>query len=180
MLLNTRHYPNISLAFRAFLPRLPTTIGSVIASFAAASAAPALHTISHMSEKERNEYLDRLERRHGYKSVVVAGEEPQLCIKKLPLSRPPTSNLGPRGTAWASSRIHREQDELKINVRELRVHLHARLARSTQSDAITDKELAANVSDNTTSFSSSTHKVLLSRGGTLVGPPEGRAQQRVV
>ncbi|KAJ9639931.1 hypothetical protein H2201_007290 [Coniosporium apollinis] len=102
-----------------FLPRLPTTMASVIASFAASGAAEDLRHTSHMSNKERNEYLDRLDRLYGYGSFVGIDGKPHIGIEKQPFVKPSPSEAGRQRTAWSLRSDSSSKDGLITNVQNV-------------------------------------------------------------
>lgn len=102
-----------------FLPRLPTTMASVIASFAASGAAQDLCNTSHMSRKERDEHLDKLDRRYGYGSFVGIDGKPHIGIEKQPFVRPSPSEVGRQRTTWSLRRNSGSKDGLTTHVQSV-------------------------------------------------------------
>ena len=70
-----------------YLARLPTSIASIIALFAASSAVQDLKDTAHMSKKERERYLNRLDLRYGYGSFVGMDGKVHIGIEKQPFVR---------------------------------------------------------------------------------------------
>lgn len=102
-----------------FLPRMPTTMASVIASFAASGAAQDLRNTAHMSKKDRNEYLDKLDRRYGYGSFVGIDGKPHIGIEKQPFVRPSPSEVGRQRTPWSLKSNSGSKDGLITHVQSI-------------------------------------------------------------
>ncbi|KAH0287074.1 hypothetical protein KCU62_g6191, partial [Aureobasidium sp. EXF-3399] len=67
------------------LPRMPTTLASQIAFFAASHALVDLAETSGMSEKERNSYVKGLEQTYGFGRFVGTDGKPHIGIEREPL-----------------------------------------------------------------------------------------------
>ncbi|KAI4749438.1 hypothetical protein E4T50_00275 [Aureobasidium sp. EXF-12298] len=67
------------------LPRMPTTIASQIAFFAASHGLNDFATTSSMSEKERNMHIKGLRRRYGFGRFVGTDGKPHVGIEREPL-----------------------------------------------------------------------------------------------
>ena len=67
------------------LPRMPTTLASQMAFFAASHALRDLADTSDMSERERNSYLERSRQRYGFGSFVGTDGRPHIGIEREPL-----------------------------------------------------------------------------------------------
>ncbi|XPS69976.1 hypothetical protein M3J09_002222 [Ascochyta lentis] len=70
-----------------YLPRMPTSIAAVIALFASSAAVKDLQGTSHMTNKEREQYLKDLDCRYGYGSYVGSDGAVHVGIEKLPYVR---------------------------------------------------------------------------------------------
>ncbi|KAK4985707.1 hypothetical protein LTR50_005799 [Elasticomyces elasticus] len=71
-----------------FLPRLPTTIASVIVMFAASYALQDLQNTGTLSAKERARHLEDLDRRYGYGKFVGVDGKSHTGIERQPLVMP--------------------------------------------------------------------------------------------
>jgi hypothetical protein len=67
------------------LPRMPTTLASQMAFFAASHAMEDLAETSGMSEKERNSYIKGLKQRYGFGRFVGTDGKPHIGIEREPL-----------------------------------------------------------------------------------------------
>jgi hypothetical protein len=67
------------------LPRMPTTLASQMAFFAASHALRDLAETSDMSEKERNSYLEWSRQRHGFGKFVGTDGKSHIGIEREPL-----------------------------------------------------------------------------------------------
>ena len=67
------------------LPRMPTTLASQIAFFAASHALTDLAETSDMSEKERNAYVKGLKQTYGFGRFVGTDGKPHIGIEREPL-----------------------------------------------------------------------------------------------
>ncbi|KAH0366132.1 hypothetical protein KCU65_g5613, partial [Aureobasidium melanogenum] len=67
------------------LPRMPTTIASQIAFFAASHALQDFATTSSMSEKERNSHIKGLRRRYGYGKFLGTDGKAHIGVEREPL-----------------------------------------------------------------------------------------------
>jgi len=67
------------------LPRMPTTLASQIAFFAASHALTDLAETSGMSEKERNAYVKGLKQTYGFGRFVGTDGKPHIGIEREPL-----------------------------------------------------------------------------------------------
>jgi hypothetical protein len=67
------------------LPRMPTTIASQIAFFAASHGLSDFATTSSMSEKGRNSYIKRLRRKYGFGKFVGTDGKGHIGIEREPL-----------------------------------------------------------------------------------------------
>ncbi len=71
-----------------YLARLPTSIASVVAMFAASAAVMDMRGTSYLSEKDRAKYLEKLDVRYGYGSFVGGnGGRVHIGIEKTPFVR---------------------------------------------------------------------------------------------
>jgi hypothetical protein len=68
-----------------FLPRMPTTLASQMAFFAASHALRDLAETSDMSEQERNSYLKWSRQRCGFEKFVGTDGRPHIGIEREPL-----------------------------------------------------------------------------------------------
>jgi hypothetical protein len=69
-----------------YLARLPTSIASVIALFAASTAVEDMRSTSHLGGKERAQHLERLGSRYGFGSFIGGGDgRVHIGIEKVPL-----------------------------------------------------------------------------------------------
>ncbi|OCL06176.1 hypothetical protein AOQ84DRAFT_82899 [Glonium stellatum] len=95
-----------------YLARLPTSIASIIALFAASSAVQDLKDTAHMSKNERDRYLKRLDLRYGYGSFVGMDGKVHIGIEKQPFVRTiPIPGLVKR-KLWGSEKRSDSQDSL--------------------------------------------------------------------
>ncbi|KAF1994853.1 hypothetical protein P154DRAFT_548815 [Amniculicola lignicola CBS 123094] len=67
-----------------FLPRLPTSIASVIALFASSAAVQDMRGTSQMRKQERREYLEDLDYMYGYGSFVGGDGKVKRGIERAP------------------------------------------------------------------------------------------------
>lgn len=68
-----------------YLTRLPTTIGAMIAMFAASAAVRDMQGTSTHSSKERSNHLKKLGHKYGYGSYIGADGKVHVGIEKVPL-----------------------------------------------------------------------------------------------
>ncbi|KAF9691447.1 hypothetical protein EKO04_010599 [Ascochyta lentis] len=68
-----------------FLPRMPTSIGAIIALFAASEAVQDMRGTSLFTKKERRQHLEKLGRMYGYGSFVSTDGIPHEGIEMEPL-----------------------------------------------------------------------------------------------
>ena len=68
-----------------FLPRMPTSIGAIIALFAASEAAQDMRGTSLFTRRERRQHLEKLGRLYGYGTFTGADGLPHEGIEKEPL-----------------------------------------------------------------------------------------------
>ncbi|KZM28707.1 uncharacterized protein EKO05_0009920 [Ascochyta rabiei] len=68
-----------------FLPRMPISIGAIIALFAASEAVQDMRGTSLFTKKERGQHLERLGRMYGYGSFAGTDGKPHEGIEKEPL-----------------------------------------------------------------------------------------------
>jgi hypothetical protein len=82
-----------------YLARMPTSIASVIALFAASTVVEDMRNTSHLNRKERAKFLEDLDQRYGYGSFV-GGEDGRvhIGIEKTPFVRPRSM------TGWLENR----------------------------------------------------------------------------
>ena len=86
-----------------YLPRLPTTIASVIALFAASAAVQDMRNTSHLDKKGRSQHLGALDARYGYGSFIGGGDgRVHIGIEKTPFVRvrSKTTWLEKKVTSW--------------------------------------------------------------------------------
>lgn len=67
-----------------YLPSMPTSIGAVIALFAPSAALQDLQGTSHMTNKEREKFLNDLDYRYGYGSYIGSDGAVHVGIEKVP------------------------------------------------------------------------------------------------
>ncbi|KAH8731942.1 hypothetical protein GQ44DRAFT_735638 [Phaeosphaeriaceae sp. PMI808] len=83
-----------------YLPRLPTSIASVIALFAASAAVEDMRGTSHLDKRGRSQHLDQLDARYGYGSFIGGGDgQVHIGIEKVPFVR------SRRGTTWLERKV---------------------------------------------------------------------------
>jgi hypothetical protein len=83
-----------------YLARLPTSIASMIALFAASSAVQDLQGTSHLDKKERAKHLAAIDSRYGYGSYVGAGDgRIHVGIEKTPFVKTRSK------TTWFERRV---------------------------------------------------------------------------
>jgi len=70
-----------------FLPRLPTTIASVVAMVAASHALDDLRGTSYMNRKERKQFVEGLGHSYGYGPHVGTDERAHIGIERVPYLR---------------------------------------------------------------------------------------------
>jgi len=70
-----------------FLPRLPTTIASVVAMVAASHALEDLRGTSYMNRKERKQFVEGLGHSYGYGPHVGTDERAHIGIERVPYLR---------------------------------------------------------------------------------------------
>jgi hypothetical protein len=71
-----------------YLPRMPTSIASVIALFAASAAVQDMRGTSHLDKKGRARHLEALDARYGYGSFVGGGDgRVHIGIERTPFIR---------------------------------------------------------------------------------------------
>ncbi|KAK5011215.1 hypothetical protein LTR28_004839 [Elasticomyces elasticus] len=96
-----------------FLPRLPTTIASVIAMFAASHALQDLQDTGALSAKERARRLKDLDRRYGYGKFVGVDGKSHTGIERQPLVMPlkavETAGNGRKWTWHGTKRTGKEE-----------------------------------------------------------------------
>lgn len=68
-----------------FLPRMPTSIGAIIALFAASEAVQDMRGTSLFTRRERRQHLDKLDRLYGYGTFVGPDGLPHEGIEQEPL-----------------------------------------------------------------------------------------------
>ncbi|KAF2133280.1 hypothetical protein P153DRAFT_331890 [Dothidotthia symphoricarpi CBS 119687] len=90
-----------------YLARMPTSIAAVIALFASSAAVKDLQSTSHMSNKEREKYLNDLDCRYGYGSYVGGDGSVHVGIEKVPYVR------YMKETRFEHSRVDREMKRRK-------------------------------------------------------------------
>ena len=90
-----------------YLPRMPTSIAAVVALFASSAAVTDLQGTSHMSNKERDEYLKKLDCRYGYGSYVGSDGSVHVGIEKTPFVR------YRKNTTFEGSRVDKEMRRRK-------------------------------------------------------------------
>ncbi|KAJ4373703.1 hypothetical protein N0V86_007846 [Didymella sp. IMI 355093] len=86
-----------------YLPRLPTSIASIIALFAASAAVQDMRGTSHLNRKGRSKHLEALDARYGYGSFVGGGDgRVHIGIEKTPFVRvrSKTTWLERKVTSW--------------------------------------------------------------------------------
>ena len=82
-----------------YLARLPTSIASVVALFAASSAVHDMKDTSHLDKKGRARHLEDLDSRYGYGSFVGGDGRVHIGIEKTPFVRLRSK------TTWLGDRI---------------------------------------------------------------------------
>ncbi|CAO2647279.1 Nn.00g082010.m01.CDS01 [Neocucurbitaria sp. VM-36] len=71
-----------------YLPRMPTSIASVIALFAASTAVQDMRNTSHLDMKGRAKFLEDLDARYGYGSFIGGGDgRVHIGIERIPFVR---------------------------------------------------------------------------------------------
>ncbi|CAE7185453.1 hypothetical protein HRS9139_07140 [Pyrenophora teres f. teres] len=71
-----------------YLPRLPTSIASLVALFAASSAVQDMQNTSHLDRKGRAQHLKYLDTRYGYGSFIGGGDgRVHIGIERTPFIR---------------------------------------------------------------------------------------------
>lgn len=71
-----------------YLPRLPTSVASIISLFAASAAVQDMRGKSHLDRKKRARYLNELDTRYGYGSYIGGGDgRVHIGIEKSPFVR---------------------------------------------------------------------------------------------
>ena len=70
-----------------YLPRLPTSIASVVGLFAAGGAVRDMRGTSHLDSKERANHLEKLDDRYGYGNYVGVDGMIHVGIEKTPFVR---------------------------------------------------------------------------------------------
>lgn len=86
-----------------YLPRLPTSIASIIALFAASAAVQDMRGTSHLNRKGRSHHLEALDVRYGYGSFIGGGDgRVHIGIEKTPFVRvrSKTTWLERKVTSW--------------------------------------------------------------------------------
>lgn len=87
-----------------FLPRLPTTIASIIATFAAGYAVQDFQGTAHMGTKKRVQFTEELGASYAYGSFMGTDGKPHTGIEKEPLVTPlkhsTSSAERPRKRSW--------------------------------------------------------------------------------
>jgi hypothetical protein len=79
-----------------YLARMPTSIASVIALFAASTAVEDMRGTSHLDKKGRARHLERLDSRYGFGSFIGGGDgRVHIGIEKCPLVLKPRAK-----TSW--------------------------------------------------------------------------------
>ncbi|KAJ9639924.1 hypothetical protein H2199_006157 [Coniosporium tulheliwenetii] len=98
-----------------FLPRLPTTIASIIATFAASHAVRDFGSTAHLSTKERAEFIGALGTKYGYGSFIGTDGKGHVGIEKEPLMAPLKHSTS---LSWARKRrfwaFHGEADDRRV------------------------------------------------------------------
>ena len=82
-----------------YLARLPTSIASMIALFAASSAVHDMRDTSHLDKKGRARHLEDLDSRYGYGSFVGGDGRVHIGIEKTPFVRRRTK------TTWLAEKV---------------------------------------------------------------------------
>jgi hypothetical protein len=78
-----------------YLARLPTSIASQIALFAASAAVEDMQGTSHLDQKGRAQHLQRLDSRYGFGSFIGGGDgRVHIGIEKMPLVMKPRVKTG--------------------------------------------------------------------------------------
>jgi hypothetical protein len=67
-----------------FLPRMPTSIGAIVALFAASEAVQDMRHTSLFTRKERRQHLEKIDAKYGYGKFVGASGLPHEGIEKEP------------------------------------------------------------------------------------------------
>jgi hypothetical protein len=75
-----------------YLARMPTSIASVIALFAASMAVQDMRGTSHLDKKGRAQHLERVDSRYGFGSFVGGDGRVHIGIEKVPLVVKPRAN----------------------------------------------------------------------------------------
>jgi hypothetical protein len=75
-----------------YLARMPTSIASVIALFAASMAVQDMRGTSHLDRKGRAQHLERVDSRYGFGSFVGGDGRVHIGIEKVPLVVKPRAN----------------------------------------------------------------------------------------
>jgi hypothetical protein len=71
-----------------YLARMPTSIASVIALFAASAAVIDMQNTSHLDKKGRARHLEKVDARYGYGSFIGGGDgRVHIGIEKTPFVR---------------------------------------------------------------------------------------------
>jgi hypothetical protein len=70
-----------------YLPRLPTSIASVVGLFAASGAVRDMVDTSHLGSKERVSHFEKLDARYGYGNYVGVDGLAHIGIEKMPFVR---------------------------------------------------------------------------------------------
>ncbi|KAF7568719.1 repeatdomain containing protein [Pyrenophora tritici-repentis] len=83
-----------------YLPRLPTSIASLVALFAASSAVQDMQNTSHLNRKGRAQHLRELDTRYGYGSFIGGGDgRVHIGIERTPFIRRRTK------TTWFEKKL---------------------------------------------------------------------------
>ncbi|KAF2455493.1 hypothetical protein BDY21DRAFT_66539 [Lineolata rhizophorae] len=86
-----------------FLPRLPTTMASIIATFSSSKAVEDLKGTAGLTKRERSRLLNSMDHKYGYGAYVGADGRVHIGIERQPFVRP-TSQLGGRKMwSWKKS-----------------------------------------------------------------------------
>jgi hypothetical protein len=83
-----------------YLARMPTSIASVIALFAASMAVQDMRGTSHLDKKGRAQHLGRLDSRYGFGSFVGGDGRVHVGIEKVPLVVKPRAK-----STWLEQKI---------------------------------------------------------------------------
>ncbi|KAF2815848.1 uncharacterized protein BDZ99DRAFT_471166 [Mytilinidion resinicola] len=95
-----------------YLARMPTSIASIVALFAASLAVRDFRGTAHMSKRKRERYLYQLDQRYGYGTFVGTDGRVHIGIEKQPFVR--TSNV----PGLIQRRTGRPQASKKSNSKE--------------------------------------------------------------